>query len=83
MDQFVHRENLAHYQRLLAEPNVTDDPIRHERINQLLAEEMAKGARPAANCGSDATLEALHRVASIECSPGERHSFVAVAGAFR
>jgi hypothetical protein len=44
MDQFVHRENLAHYQRLLAEPNVTDDPIRHERINQLLAEEMAKGA---------------------------------------
>jgi hypothetical protein len=44
MDQFVHRENLAHYQRLLAEPNVTDDPIRHERINQLLAEEMVKGA---------------------------------------
>ncbi len=44
MDQFVHRENLAHYQRLLAEPNVTDDPIRHERINQLLAKEMAKGA---------------------------------------
>jgi hypothetical protein len=44
MDQFVHRENLAHYRRLLAEPNVTDDPIRHERINQLLAKEMAKGA---------------------------------------
>jgi hypothetical protein len=44
MDQFVHRENLAHYQRLLAEPNVTGDPIRHERINQLLAKEMAKGA---------------------------------------
>ena len=44
MDHFVHRENLAHYRRLLAEPNVTDDPIRHERINQLLANEIAKGA---------------------------------------
>jgi hypothetical protein len=44
MDHFVHRENLAHYRRLLAEPNVTDDPIRHERINQLLAKEIAKGA---------------------------------------
>jgi hypothetical protein len=44
MDHFIHRENLAHYQRLLAEPNVTDDPIRHERINQLLAKEIAKGA---------------------------------------
>jgi hypothetical protein len=43
MDQFVHRENLAHYQRLLAEPNVTDDPVRHEVINKLLAKEMAKG----------------------------------------
>ena len=53
MDQFVHRENLAHYQRLLAEPNVTDDPIRHERINQLLAEEMAKGAT-APGCISNA-----------------------------
>jgi hypothetical protein len=42
MDQFVHRENLAHYRRLLAESNVTDDPIRHERINQLLAKELAK-----------------------------------------
>jgi hypothetical protein len=28
----------------LAEPNVTDDPVRHERINQLLAKEMAKDA---------------------------------------
>jgi hypothetical protein len=44
MDHFVHRENLAHYRRLLAEPNVNDDPIRHERINQLLAKEIAKGA---------------------------------------
>jgi hypothetical protein len=44
MDHFVHRDNLAHYRRLLAEPNVTDDPIRHERINQLLAKEIAKGA---------------------------------------
>jgi hypothetical protein len=44
MDHFVHRENLAHYRRLVAEPNVTDDPIRHERINQLLAKEIAKGA---------------------------------------
>jgi hypothetical protein len=44
MDHFVHRENLAHYRRLLAEPNVTNDPVRHERLNQLLAKEIAKGA---------------------------------------
>jgi hypothetical protein len=44
MDHFIHRENLAHYRRLLAEPNVTKDPVRHERLNQLLAKEIAKGA---------------------------------------
>jgi hypothetical protein len=30
--------------RLLPEPNVTNDPVRHERLNQLLAKEIAKGA---------------------------------------
>ncbi len=44
MDHFIHRENLAHYRRLLAEPNVTNDPVRHELLNKLLAEEIAKDA---------------------------------------
>jgi hypothetical protein len=44
MDRFIHRENLAHYRRLLAEPNVTNDPVRYELLNKLLAEEIAKDA---------------------------------------
>jgi len=37
MENFVHRENIAHYKRLLAEPNVTGDPVRHEMLVRLLA----------------------------------------------
>ncbi|MDO9561767.1 MAG: hypothetical protein Q7J60_09115 [Bradyrhizobium sp.] len=47
MEHFVHRENLAHYRRLLAEPGVADDQVRHQRILRLLADEKAKdGTRP-------------------------------------
>ena len=42
MDHFIHRENLAHYRRLLAEPNVANDPVRHKLLSQLLADEEAK-----------------------------------------
>lgn len=46
MDRFVHRENLAHYRRLLAEPDVANDQVRHKVLVRLLAEEQAKGAIP-------------------------------------
>ena len=44
MDGYVHRENIAHYRRLLAEPNVTDDRVRHAQLERLLADEMAQAA---------------------------------------
>ena len=43
MDRFVHRENIAHYKRLLAETNAPSDPGRHKMIVRLLADETAKG----------------------------------------
>ena len=82
MDQFVHRESLAHYRRLLAEPNVTDDPIRRARVNQLLAKEMAKGATmtgcsPNSESDSDEQASmldcAISALYSISRSPPARH----------
>jgi hypothetical protein len=46
VEQFIHRENLAHYRRLLAEPNVAIDPVRHKLIMRLLADREAKDAIP-------------------------------------
>ncbi len=42
MDRFVHRENIAHYRRLLAEPDVADDPVRYKVLMRLLADETAR-----------------------------------------
>jgi hypothetical protein len=36
---------IAHYQRLLAEPGVSNDPVRHAELLRLLAEEVAKDKR--------------------------------------
>jgi hypothetical protein len=47
MERFIHRENIAHYQRLLAEPRVSNDPVRHAELLRLLAEEVAKGQEAA------------------------------------
>lgn len=44
MDRFVHRENIAHYRRLLAEPDVANDQARHRMLLRLLADETAKEA---------------------------------------
>lgn len=44
MDRFVHRENIAHYRRLLAETNAPSDRGRHKMLVRLLADKMAKGA---------------------------------------
>jgi hypothetical protein len=46
MERFIHRENIAHYTRLLAEADVTTDPIRHKELIRLLAAEIAKDAVP-------------------------------------
>ena len=45
MNPFIHRQNLAHYRRLLAEPNVANDPVRHKSLLRLLAEEEAKDTK--------------------------------------
>ncbi len=42
MERFVRRENIAHYERLLADPNVTKDQVRHVELLRLLAAELAK-----------------------------------------
>ena len=46
MDHFIHRENLAHYRRLLAEPRVVDDRVRHNELLRLLASEEARETIP-------------------------------------
>lgn len=46
MDRFIHRENIAHYRRLLAEADVTTDQVRHRELTRLLAAEIAKDAVP-------------------------------------
>lgn len=44
MDRFIHCENLAHYRRMLAEPDVASDQVRHDMLLQLLTDEEAKNA---------------------------------------
>jgi len=39
MDEFIHRENVAHFKKLIAEAK---DDIRREMLMKLLAEEEAK-----------------------------------------
>ena len=46
MDHFIHRENLAHYRRLLAELDAANDPARHNLLTRLLADELAKETSP-------------------------------------
>jgi hypothetical protein len=45
MERFVHRQNIEHYRKLLAE---TTDEVRRRQVLKLLAEEEAKdlSARP-------------------------------------
>jgi hypothetical protein len=45
MERYIHRENIAHYKRLLAEPHVLKDQVRHKELLRLLAEEVAKDAK--------------------------------------
>lgn len=45
MDRFIQRENIAHFRRLLAEPNVANDAVRYKLIIRLLADEEAKETR--------------------------------------
>jgi hypothetical protein len=44
MDRYVHRENIAHYRRLLAEPDVAADRARLAVLERLLADEIAQAA---------------------------------------
>ena len=39
MNCFIHDQNVAHYRRLLAEPHVMDDAVRHRWLLKLLADE--------------------------------------------
>jgi hypothetical protein len=49
MERYAHRENIALYQRLLAETNITKDQIRHAELLRLLAAEIAKDEKPPKN----------------------------------
>jgi hypothetical protein len=42
MDRYIHRENMAHCRRLLAEAPVMVDAERHKWLLKLLADEEAK-----------------------------------------
>jgi hypothetical protein len=46
MEHFIHCQNLAHYRRLLAEPDVADNSARHKTLARLLVDEQAKEAIP-------------------------------------
>ena len=45
-ERYARRENIALYQRLLAEVNVTKDQVRHAELTRLLAAEIAKDVKP-------------------------------------
>ena len=49
VERFTIRENIVHYRRLLAEPNVAQDQVRHALLLRLLAEEVARYERPSQN----------------------------------
>jgi hypothetical protein len=42
MERYIHEQNLGHYRRLLAEPDVANNQARHEILIRLLSDEMAK-----------------------------------------
>ena len=46
MERYAQRENIALYQRLLAEVNVTKDQVWHAELTRLLAAEIAKDVKP-------------------------------------
>ncbi len=46
MEHYAHRENIALYQRLLADPNVNKDQARHAELLRLLAAEVSKDKKP-------------------------------------
>ncbi|MDB5626644.1 MAG: hypothetical protein JWR73_2446 [Tardiphaga sp.] len=46
MNNFVNDENIRLYRRLLLEPNVKNDPVRHAMLLRLLAECQAINAEP-------------------------------------
>jgi hypothetical protein len=45
MERYIHRQNIAHYKRLLAELHVPNDQVRYKELLRLLAEEVAKDAK--------------------------------------
>jgi hypothetical protein len=48
MDRYIHRENIARYQKLIAisEGDPNRDEVRHQTLLRLLAEEKAKDKKP-------------------------------------
>jgi hypothetical protein len=46
MEHYAHRENIALYQRLLAETNADKDQVRHAELLRLLAAELAIDKKP-------------------------------------
>jgi hypothetical protein len=50
MEHYKHRENIALYERLLAETDVTKDQVRYAELVRLLAAELAKDEKPPPSC---------------------------------
>jgi hypothetical protein len=50
MDQFVKRENIRHYRRILED---TKDETERQRILKLLADEVARDSQDAPHCLQD------------------------------
>ena len=46
MEHYKHRENIALYERLLAETDVTKDQVRYAELVRLLAAELAIDRKP-------------------------------------
>lgn len=44
MEQYINRENIIRYKKLLADTDVAIDPDRHNLLSRLLADEQAKVA---------------------------------------
>jgi hypothetical protein len=46
MEHFISAENVRHYRKLLSDPEVAQNPLRHALLLRLLAEEVDKGDKP-------------------------------------
>jgi len=61
LQRYVHNENIVHYQRLIAESerDPSHDEGRHQMLQRLLADEMAKDKKPPSGQARTSLLQML------------------------